>query len=506
MKNQVFLLSFLVFLFMAFHSKAQTVKEKADDSCINRKAKVAGQFYTNDPKQLRTQLEGFFYNAVKRGDEGTLKALIAPHAGYVFSGQVAASAYNQIPKDARYDNIFILAPSHRVQLEGASIYSKGHYETPLGEVKVNRKLAEELIQNNSFFQFKEQAHEQEHSLEVQLPFLQYHVEKEVPIVPIVVGTHDPEVCRKMAAALKPYFEGNNLFVVSTDFSHYPKARVAKEVDQATANAVISNSPEQFMETIHAHAQKKVPNLVTSMCGWPCTLTLLYLTSEKEQMTARLLQYMNSGDLSRQKDRVVGYWAIGFYRKEQKMRSTMDFDLNEAEKRQLLEIARMTLETYIPGGEYPDLNVSELSEILKTKTGAFVTLHVNEKLRGCIGRFNPDIPLYEVVQQMAVAAATRDVRFPNIEPAELGDLEIEISVLTPMEKIDSPQEIILGEDGVYIKKGPYTGTFLPQVAEKTNWTKEEFLGHCARDKAGIGWEGWKDADLFKYQAIVFKENR
>ena len=138
------------------------------------------------------------------------------------------------------------------------------------------------------------------------------------------------------------------------------------------------------------------------------------------------------------------------------------------------------------------------------SGAFVTLTIDGKLRGCIGRFDADQPLYKMVQEMAVSAATRDYRFSRLTKKELGQAHIEISVLTPMKKILSPDEIVLGKHGIYVKKGSRGGTFLPQVASQTNWTVEEFLGHCARDKAGIGWDGWKDADLYTYEAYVFGE--
>jgi hypothetical protein len=146
----------------------------------------------------------------------------------------------------------------------------------------------------------------------------------------------------------------------------------------------------------------------------------------------------------------------------------------------------------------------LTAALKTPCGAFVTLTKHDMLRGCIGRFDAPDPLFEVVRQMAIASATQDSRFDPVAPGELRDIEIEISVLSPMEKISSIDRIQLGKHGIYIRKGMRSGTFLPQVATETGWTREEFLGHCARDKAGIGWDGWKDADLYIYEALVFSE--
>ncbi|MFP4604316.1 MAG: AmmeMemoRadiSam system protein A [Bacteroidales bacterium] len=187
---------------------------------------------------------------------------------------------------------------------------------------------------------------------------------------------------------------------------------------------------------------------------------------------------------------------------------MSFQLKPEEKKELLKIARETLESYIREGKKPEIEESRLTEILKEKTGAFVTLSKKGNLRGCIGHFEANKPLYQIVQEMAVAASTQDIRFSPVEEDELDEIEIEISVLTPMEKVSSADEIELGKHGVYIKNGPNAGTFLPQVAESTGWSKEEFLGHLARDKAGLSWEAWKnkDTELYTYEAIVLEEKR
>lgn len=184
----------------------------------------------------------------------------------------------------------------------------------------------------------------------------------------------------------------------------------------------------------------------------------------------------------------------------------NFELKETEKQQLLKVARNTLTAYIKNGNTPKMDESELSPALKTACGAFVTLHKNNQLRGCIGRFGAQEPLYKVVQDMTISSATQDNRFNPVENDELDDIDIEISVLTPMKKIDDVKQIELGKHGIYIQKGFASGTFLPQVANDTGWNLEEFLGHCARDKAHIGWDGWRDADVFTYEAIIFEEKK
>jgi AmmeMemoRadiSam system protein A len=179
-------------------------------------------------------------------------------------------------------------------------------------------------------------------------------------------------------------------------------------------------------------------------------------------------------------------------------------LDKTEKKQLLEIARNAIDNYLKSGNIPEIKPESLSKGLREKRGVFVSLHKNSELRGCIGHFEGDKQLWAIVQEMAVSSAIRDYRFSPLNASEMTKIDIELSVLTPMRKIESEDEIILGKHGIYMRKGNRSGTFLPQVATTTNWTKSEFLGHCAQDKAGIGWDGWKDADLFVYEACVFGE--
>ena len=172
---------------------------------------------------------------------------------------------------------------------------------------------------------------------------------------------------------------------------------------------------------------------------------------------------------------------------------------------MLGIARATIIMYINQHKTPDLDDRNFSPGLKMHSGAFVTLKEKGELRGCIGRFTADIPLWKVIQEMAIASSTQDSRFTPVTAKEIDKLEIEISVLSPMKRIYSADEIVLGKHGIYIKKGYYSGTFLPQVATETGWSINEFLGHCACDKAGLSWDGWKDAELYTYEAFVFSEN-
>lgn len=493
-----------VFIIMVIECNSQSDDFK-NQVCIDREPVVAGSFYPENKDVLKAQLESLFDQASGIQTHDIVLAIIAPHAGYVFSGKVAASAYNQIDPNKEYENIFILASSHRVLFNGASIYNQGDYITPLGKVKVNKEIANKLIDENKVFIFNPEAHSAEHSLEVQLPFLQYKMKKDFQIIPIVTGTQTLGEINEIAKALKPYFNEKNLFIISSDFSHYPNYSNAIKIDKLTGDAILENSVTKVIDAINENASAKVENLVTSLCGWPAVLTLLTITESDRYINVVPVDYQNSGDALGDKSRVVGYHAIVFVKKKNQNMSENQFKLTNQEKVQLLEIARNTINHYLTTGKYLKINESDLTKTMKSDCGSFVTLHKDGALRGCIGRFVADEPLYAIVQKMAVAAATEDHRFLVVKKDEMDKIDLEISVLTPLQKIESIDEIEMGRHGIYIKKGFASGTFLPQVAIETGWTKEEFLGYCAKNKAGLGWDGWKDAEIYIYEALVFGEN-
>lgn len=478
----------------------------------NRRPIVAGQFYPSDATRLTQIIQEFSDHAIAGSNTDKTIAIISPHAGYPFSGKVAASSFKQINADKAYDNIFILASSHQTMFEGASIYSKGNYETPLGEIKVNQELANQLINNHSVFNYVPQAHSAEHSLEVQLPFLQYNRNQPTQIVPVVLGTKDPKDCKNIAEILKPYFNGNNLFVISTDFSHYPAYDDANNIDKVTARAIKMNDPEVLLETLESNKGMSIEGLRTSLCGWTSVLTLLYMSETLENVDIDLIDYQNSGDSEYgDKRNVVGYQSIAFRLKnpgkikESEEQKKEGFTLQNDEKKALLTLSRNTLEYYVYKKEVPSLEASKYSELLSMKLGAFVSLYQRDgSLRGCIGNLFSNKPLIESIKELTIASATNDPRFSPVSKNEIEQITIEISVLSPLKRIADINEIELGKHGILIRKDHHSGTFLPQVANKTNWSVEEFLGHCSRDKAGIGWDGWKKADIYIYEAHVFSE--
>jgi MEMO1 family protein len=472
-------------------------------SAEDRVPAVAGQFYPGTATELRAMLAEFFAHTGQPVGKSPIEALIVPHAGYVFSGQVAASGYAQIDPQRSIDNVFLIGVSHNAAYDGAAVYVAGDFLTPLGRVPVNVEIGRSLLEHQTLFLENNRAQAIEHSLEVQLPFLQYHLKKPFKIVPVLLGTADPSICARLAQALRPFFGGKNLFIISTDLSHYPSYEDAVIIDRKTIDAVLSRSPDKLLQRVADNERTGTRELATSMCGLGGVLLLQELVGTDDAEKYSLVQYKNSGDVpAGKKNQVVGYAAIVVTRTQKEAES---FHVRPEDRRRLLTIARSTLETYLQTHQTPPVHLEQLSATLRTPCGAFVTLKKQGELRGCIGNFSGTEELAKTVQKMAVAAATEDYRFSPVSATELKGLDIEISVLSPMRKVMSPQEIQLGKHGIYIRKGNHAGTFLPQVAKETGWTLEEFLGHCAQDKAGIGWEGWKDAELYVYEAEVFGES-
>ncbi len=506
-----FIIMLSVSLLMVYEESLSQLKGITVPRKDERIVAFAGQFYPGTKKELTDTLNAMFRRAVPGKIDLPVLAIIVPHAGYVFSGTVAASSYNQVAKRT-YKNIFVIGSSHRVLFDGASVDLAGNIVTPLGTVTADRVLSRKLIAENSCFINYDQAFEGEHTVEVQIPFLQHILGNNLNLVSIVIGTQNTRTCQAIAKALKPYFNGDNLFVFSTDLSHYPRYQDAIMSDRRITRAVSTNSVGTFLKTIDDIHKMKIPNLQTVMCGWTSVLTLLNITGDMSGIKYEIIDSKNSGDSGfAGKSEVVGYGAMAVELEKTLIKETSEDFLAPADKKALLKIARQSITNYLSGEKNRNVETRLIASDNKTITpglnqtaGAFVTLKEKGQLRGCIGSFSADKPLYQVVEDMAVSAAVRDSRFEKVTSGEVKDIDIEISVLTPLKKIKSIDEIVLGRDGIYIKDGFAGGTFLPQVAKETGWTKEEFLGHCSQDKAGLGWDGWKHADIYTYQAIIFGE--
>jgi len=297
----------------------------------DRQPIAAGRFYSADKETLTNDISKLFESCVKTMPQQEVRAIISPHAGYIYSGRVAASAFSAIDRNAVYKNIFLIGSSHVMAFEGASVYNTGDFITPLGKVAVNKEIANNL-KNEKLFNFPVNAHSQEHSLEVQIPLIQYYFRNNPQLVPVIIATNNHGNIKKIAEILRPWFTPENLFIISSDFSHYPSYQTANEIDNATASAIVSGDPGKFLNVLKKNSLVNDPGLSTSMCGWTSGLLLLYLTEGNTSLGFKKVDYCNSGD-SRygNKDEVVGYNAIVLYEKNsgsQKTKSLAD-EINSA---------------------------------------------------------------------------------------------------------------------------------------------------------------------------------
>jgi hypothetical protein len=475
-----------------------------------RPAAVAGQFYPADAAALRSALDGYFRDALPARVAGPV-AIVVPHAGYIYSGQVAADAYQQAA-GLPIDTVIILGTNHTSgTFRRVSVYNGAGYRTPLGVAKVNRELAAALVKDGGGV-FDDSLHQGEHSVEVQVPFIQY-LFPNAAIVPVVVGSSDPDLCRRFGRALAGLAASRRLLIVaSSDLSHYPSQRDAATVDRQTLEAIANLRTDAFDESPALAASLRLPGVVTRACGEGPIRVAMEAARALGAVHGTVVSYANSGDtVVGDPDRVVGYGAVVFGRGA----AGADLDalrraiperqgaLDAADKRTLLRLARETLTRYLRTETAP-LPRGGSPRLLR-EAGAFVTLRSHGELRGCIGRIQPDGPLIRLVALLSLESALKDPRFSPVQPAELKDIDIEISVLTPMAPVPGPDAIVPGRDGVVLRVGDRSAVFLPQVATEEHWGRVELLDHLAR-KAGLpsgAWRG-KNASFLTFQADVFSE--
>ena len=462
-----------------------------------RKPVVKGAFYPDSPRILSERITQFLdWATVKRTDRDIL-ALISPHAGYDYSGSVAAYGYKLI-KDRPIQTVIIIGPSHYEYFDGISVYPQGAWQTPLGNVPVDTELAEALIKTHPEISFYEPAFSREHSIEVEIPFLQMVLDN-FKLVPIVMGKFSYENCQLLCQAILELTKDRKdiLLIASTDMSHYHPYEEACKIDNLTIKELDNLNPESLYS--------KLVTEECELCGRAAVIATLLYAKAKGADKIEVLKYANSGDITGDKSRVVGYLSAAIYAgaKGEKMRDDRDI-LNEEQEKKLLEIARKTIDEYVTSGK--KLAFTEKEPLLLKNMGAFVTIRKQGSLRGCIGNIIARQSLYLTVRDMAIEAASNDPRFPSVTADELRDIDIEISVLTEPERVGNVDEIKMGTHGVIVKRGFASGVFLPQVATETGWTREEFLSNLCAHKAGLSPDAWKDEDtqLFRFTAQVFGE--
>jgi len=441
---------------------------------------VAGTFYPADRKELQETVDTYLSKAKKIPGEGSIIALISPHAGYRYSGQVAAYGYKQI-QDRVIRRIILIGQSHHEGFKGASVYTKGFFKTPLGNIAIDEKSTTKLLNANADVKFYPEAFAKEHSLEVQLPFLQ-SVLKDFTIIPVLIGSPTRQTFEYLISELTEMIDEQTLIVASTDLSHYHGYQQAIDMDSRIITAIERLSVMNAGELIQSGESE--------MCGAVAVIIAMEVAKIHGANTGILFNYANSGDVTQEQDRVVGYASIGLIRSP----------YTDGDKKELLSIARNAITEYVTDRKVMEIDMKNPK--LKTDGAVFVTIKEKGSLRGCIGHVQAIMPLYQSVIKNAIAASSGDPRFPPMTKDELQDIEIEISILSPMQKLKNVNDIHIGKHGLVIRKGSQSGLLLPQVPTEQGWDRQTFLRQiCA--KAGLPEYAWKDAELYTFTAEILK---
>ncbi|MGA2618482.1 MAG: AmmeMemoRadiSam system protein B [Thermoguttaceae bacterium] len=489
---------------------------------------VAGMFYPRSEEDLAKTVDKLLKEAKSEPIEN-LRALVCPHAGYEFSGPVAATGYKQLA-GRKFRTVLILGPSHTSWFQGAAVADADVVETPLGRIPISKKAAQLAKLRPFAFNPKCQVHRPawwqsspkelppfgeespltwEHSVEVQYPFLQRTL-KDFEVLPAVTGQIDPAAA---AEAVLQVLDDDTLLVASSDLTHYLPYDVARGLDTTTVRAVCSMSVD-WLEEEEAGVMAQSQGQVSLACGKDPILTVMHVARRKG-WKARLLDYRNSGDTAGNKERVVGYAAIAFYQPQPAAAAEPTAGRKEQytpeERKFLLALARRSVTAAAKGEALPTANGKPPAEKYGEPRACFVTLKEEGRLRGCIGSIFPRQPLYEAVVSAAHSAAVEDHRFQPVKPEELPKIDVEVSVLTLPKrlKFHGPDELLQklrpGTDGVILRLGSRQGLFLPQVWEQIP-DKQEFLSRLAEDKAGLAPSAWKqsDAKILVFQVEAFQE--
>ena len=462
-----------------------------------RETTLAGRWYLADPKVLEKRVRKYIADAGEVKAPGRLVALAVPHAGHMYSGHVAGHGFALL-QHTDVETVILVGPSHRARFRGVSLNAR-HYETPLGVVRLDGEMAERIRREGPGLIVDEpRAHEREHCLEIELPFLQV-ARPGAKIVPLLMGSQDLETCRSLGGVLARAVKGRKaLLLCSTDLSHFHTGGDAEALDGRLMEKVKAFDPEG----LHAG----LSNGDFEACGGGPLAAVMMAARELGADQAFILKYAHSGHVTGDHSQVVGYMAAAFTRGGAALRTSrpgVDLGLKQGDQQRLLEIARRAIRSALDGGAYvlPD----NLPKTLMTGRGAFVTLKKDGELRGCIGRLTSDEPLARVVAQMAVQAAFYDPRFPEVTRDELDGLSVEISVLTPFQRVTDVGMIEVGRHGLLVARGGRRGLLLPQVPVEQGWDRESFLDNTCR-KAGLPNKAWREAgtEIYCFSAQVFGE--
>jgi MEMO1 family protein len=467
-----------------------------------RQAAVAGSFYPADSKALSAMIDDMLAHASPPPISDPILAVVAPHAGYQFSGPVAAYTYAAL-KGRKFSRVIVIAPSHYEAFDFTSVYDGDAYATPLGSLRVEKAFTKRLASMSPTIRLSSQGHVPtpkgaEHALEAQLPWLQ-RVLGNFELVPVVMGDQSYENSRALGIALAKLIQGTDtLIVASSDLSHYHPYDEAVKIDRKTLTALQAwdyLSMSQNFET-----------RIWEACGGAPIVAAMIAAERLGANKALMLKYANSGDTTGDRSRVVGYSADVFLKTPSGKTVEPQFSLNGHEKNELLALARKSVEYAVREKKAYEPTASA-SEVMNQERGAFVTLRKSGELRGCVGYTSAIKPLYVTVRDTATLAALRDSRFPPVSASELPQLDYEISVLSPLRRVLDVGQIKVGQHGLLMRNGADEGLLLPQVPVEERWDRQKFLEETCH-KAGMPSACWKDenTDIFKFTAVVFGENR
>lgn len=475
---------------------------------------IAGSWYPANKDELNKQIDDFFAKAKLNLNikiENPLIGIIVPHAGYIYSGYGAATGY-YIASKFNYNRIIILAFSHSIPHSTIAISDFDIFRTPIGDLQIDTTLAKELLKKSKLFNTIPEIDKQEHSMEIQLPFIK-KICQNCKILGLYVGQLTENQFIEAATILKNYIVPETLFVISSDFTHYgenygympfPKNENTRKylsiLDSGAINEISAINPKGFLNHIRDTGD--------TICGKnPITLWLYMLKElKKSNITVSLINYYTSGDLVGDYTNSVSYISLAFY--EEKKQTISEFPpLSKEEKKILLKLARDSIKYYFENKTIMSVDEKKinLTENLKKIRGAFVTIKIKGNLRGCIGHIEPVQELYKDVIENAVNAAFKDPRFNPLTEEEFKNITIEISALSPITKVNNLDEIKVGKHGLIIKKGFHSGVLLPQVPLEFGWDKRQFLENLCY-KAGLNKNDYKEANLYKFSAEVFSEEQ
>ncbi|MBP5638143.1 MAG: AmmeMemoRadiSam system protein B [Victivallales bacterium] len=467
-----------------------------------RPSRFAGSFYSGDSHELRNELESRL--ASSPVIEGGVKVVSAavPHAGYVFSADIAAPVFKAL-QGADFDTVVIIGHDFGDHAPGiiAVLPDYDAFRTPLGDVMVDREMCEALLAADKRIVMNNRVHDMEHTVEVQLPWLKI-IRPEAKIVPAMFGEVTPEHCRRFAELIaETAGERKVLVLSSTDMSHYPTKESSRQLDKKTVSYAESFDIEGLCSWRSHGEWERHSGVVTPICSAGGLATAMLWAQMHGKAVAKVMKRGNSGDASGDDDRTVGYASMVFVVAEDDKK---EFSVSKEIQRHLLNLARTTI---LHGTECRRVEIPISTDAeLQQPAAVFVTLHKNGRLRGCIGTTQASMPLERAVVEYALAAAFQDPRFPEVTADELKDIVIEISILSPMRRVKSAEEIIPGKHGVVAKQGRRCGLFLPQVWEQLP-DKEQFLGYLCAEKAGLPYNAWQspETELSVFTVVAFEES-